>query len=92
MNFEQTREAAARAICQACEKNPEHKGDAHGNAKRWQDYLPMADSAIAALANGGVLVRLERHEGYEDVHPHLVAEDAIGGRWPGYTILADSAP
>lgn len=88
MNFEQTREATARAICLSSEENPEHVGDARGNAKRWQDYLPMADAAIAAITDGGVLVRLDRHEGYEDVNSHLVSEDAIGKRWPGYTTLA----
>ncbi len=81
------RERVARAICSACEENPEHSGDARGNARRWQDYLPIADAAIAALAGDGVLVRLDRPEGYEDVHPQLVSEDAIGERWPSYETL-----
>ena len=42
------REPVARAICKACEENPDHKGDARGNAFRWQDYLHVADAAIAA--------------------------------------------
>lgn len=39
-----------------------------------------------------VLVRLRRIEGYEDVHPELVAEDAIGDRWPEYETLTQDAP
>jgi hypothetical protein len=57
------RERVARAICLACDENPEHVGDASGNDKRWQDYLHVADAAIEALAGDGVLVRLERPEG-----------------------------
>lgn len=43
------RENLAKVICIACEENPDHSGDASGNAKRWQDYLPVADAAIASL-------------------------------------------
>lgn len=43
--------------------------------------------AIIELSDGGVLVRLARPEGYEDVAPELVAEDAIGDRWPEYETL-----
>lgn len=82
------REKVARAICVACHENPDHTGDARGNAKRWQDYLDCADAAIAALSGDGVLVRLDRPEGYEDVHPQLVSEDAIGDRWPSYETLS----
>lgn len=46
------REAVARAICSACDETPEHKGDAQGNAYRWQDYLPAADAAIGAWQRG----------------------------------------
>lgn len=88
MSFDQSREATARAICSALGENPDHAGDARGNQFRWQDYLAAADASIAAMAGTGVLVRLDRHEGYEDVHPHLVVEDAIGERWPSYTTLA----
>lgn len=31
-----------------------------------------------------VIVALKRPEGYEDVHPELVAEDAIKPDWPEY--------
>lgn len=86
-----TREKVARAICAACEENPEHTGDAQGNAKRWQDYLGCADAAIQALSGDGVLVRLDRHEGYEDVHPQIVAEDAIKENWPSYATLTEPA-
>ena len=82
-----TRDAVAWAICAACEERPDAAGDARGNEKRWQDYLDVADAAIAAMAGGGVLVCLHRHEGYEDAHPQLVAEDAIGDRWPSYETL-----
>lgn len=39
------------------------------------------------LAEDEVLVALKRPEGYEDVHPELVTEDAIGDRWPEYRII-----
>lgn len=82
------RERVARAICLACHEDPDHCGDAQGNEKRWQDYLGCADAALAALVADGVLVRLGRPEGYEDVHPHLLVDDAIGERWPDVEILA----
>lgn len=50
MSSEQLRERVARAICSACGENPDHIGDARGNQHRWQDYLPVADAAIAAMA------------------------------------------
>lgn len=45
---ERQRERVARAICKACDENPDHQGDAKGNAFRWQDYLAAADAAILA--------------------------------------------
>lgn len=45
----ETMEAIARACCIACEENPYDNGDARGNAHRWQDYLPVAEAAVAAL-------------------------------------------
>lgn len=45
-----TRERIAKAICAACDERPEHAGVAAGNRYRWQDYLPVADEAIAAIA------------------------------------------
>lgn len=83
----ETREAVARAICAACEDRPDALGDARGNEKRWQDYAAVADAAMAAMAGGGVLVRLDRPEDYDDVHPQLVAEDAIKETWPSYETL-----
>lgn len=50
-DIDKQREAVARAICISCEDNPDHTGDARGNAYRWQDYLDCADAAIAALAS-----------------------------------------
>ena len=46
--------AVARAICTACHENPDHKGDAGGNQYRWQDYLDVADAAIAAMSGDDV--------------------------------------
>lgn len=43
-------EAVARAICVACEENPDRQGDARGNEFRWQDYRDTALAAISALA------------------------------------------
>ncbi|CAK0780942.1 hypothetical protein CCP4SC76_7640017 [Gammaproteobacteria bacterium] len=40
------RESLARAICKACEENPDDRGDARGNDYRWQDYLDCADAAM----------------------------------------------
>lgn len=34
-----------------------------------------------------VLVALRRGEGYEDVHPQLVGEDAISPRWPAWRVV-----
>lgn len=43
-----------------------------------------------AIDDDEVLVALKRPEGYEDVHPQLVAEDAIEDEWPVYrTILPE---
>lgn len=42
---------------------------------------------IIELADDEVLVALKRGEGYEDVHPELVSEDAIGERWPEYRTI-----
>ena len=49
MDHDTQREAVARAICTACDENPNHLGDAGGNAHRWQDYLKAAEAAIAAM-------------------------------------------
>ena len=43
-------EAVARAICVACEENPDHQGDARGNEFRWQDYRDVALAAINAFS------------------------------------------
>lgn len=48
IDLQARRERVARAICIACGEQPDHKGDAQGNAYRWQDYLAAADAAIAA--------------------------------------------
>ena len=41
-------ESVAKAICKACEENPDSQGDCRGNDYRWQDYLPVAEAAITA--------------------------------------------
>ena len=43
------------------------------------------------LSAGGVLVRLNRPEGYEDVHPELVADDAINDRWEWYDVITQKS-
>ena len=43
-------EAVARAICVACEENPDRQGDARGNDFRWQDYRDVALAAISTIA------------------------------------------
>lgn len=48
--MDQELEQVARAICQACKENPDHQGDARGNAYRWQDYIPVAKAAMKAGA------------------------------------------
>lgn len=54
--IEQThREATARAICIACDEQPDHQGDCQGNEFRWQDYLPAADAAIQAMQSVGLI-------------------------------------
>lgn len=37
-----------------------------------------------------VLVALRRGDGYEDVRPQLVSEDAIGDRWPEYRTITEA--
>lgn len=39
------------------------------------------------IADDEVLVALKRGEDYDDVHPELVSEDAIGDRWPEYRTI-----
>lgn len=59
-----------------------------GNDHRWEDYLTVVDSAIAVLEGDGVLVRIGRPEGYEDVHPRLVADDAIREVRTDYEVIS----
>lgn len=70
----------------------------------WQARAALAAQPQAAPAEGGhtvtvtvelaadeVLVALKRGEDYEDVHPELVSEDAIGDRWPVYRTIHGAA-
>lgn len=54
---EGSKERIARAICEACDENPDFRGDCRGNEFRWMDYLPVANAAIDAVldeqANAG---------------------------------------
>lgn len=51
-------EAVARAICVACEENPDRRGDARGNKYRWQDYRDVALATISAFTAAVVKARL----------------------------------
>ena len=52
------------------------------------DIDRLRKGAISALAAGGVLIRLSRVEGYEDVCDELLAADAMEGiNWPSYEVL-----
>ena len=42
---------------------------------------------IIELADDEVLVALKRIEDYEDVHPEILADDAIGSRWPEWRTI-----
>lgn len=44
---------------------------------------------IVELADDEVLVALTRGDDYDDVHPELVSEHAIGDRWPVYRTIHD---
>ena len=46
---EESKERIARAICEACDENPDFRGDCRGNEFRWMDYLPVANAAIDAV-------------------------------------------
>jgi hypothetical protein len=50
---EEILERVARAICKACDENPDSTGDCRGNEYRWHDYTSIAMSAIAA-AQGSI--------------------------------------
>ena len=70
-----TIEMVARAIATILETND----------RNWEAYARTAKEAIEAMAGDGVLVRLDRIEGYEDVHPDILTEDAV--HWPSSQIL-----
>lgn len=42
-------EPVARAICTECGENPDHQNDARGNQYHWQNYIDLAQAAIAAV-------------------------------------------
>lgn len=45
---------------------------------------------VIELQPDEILVALKRPEGYDEVHPELVAEDAIKGTWPEYRTITQS--
>lgn len=42
---------------------------------------------IVELADDEVLVALKRVEGYEDVHPVILTDEAIGDGWPEWRTI-----
>lgn len=82
------REGLARVLAASFGDNPDGQADVQGNDHRWEDYLTVVDKVIAVLEDDGVLVRIGRPDGYEDVHPHLVVEDAIREVWTDYEVLS----
>ena len=42
---------------------------------------------IVELADDEVLVALKRIDDYEDVHPEILADDAIGDGWPEWRTI-----
>lgn len=42
---------------------------------------------IVELADDEVLVALKRIEYYEDVHPEILADDAIAGGWSSWRVI-----
>jgi len=54
-------EAVARAICVACEDNPNCQGDCRGNEFRWQDYRDAALAAISAFT----AAQQDKNDGYQ---------------------------
>jgi hypothetical protein len=62
-----------------------------------EDYLAITISGEkAGPVDGEVLVAIDRGEGYEDVHPDLVAEDCMGNAtergWRWRVVSASPAP
>lgn len=47
----------------------------------------MAKTITITIEDDEVLVALKRPEDYDDVHPELVAEDAIKETWPEYRTI-----
>ena len=60
------------------------------------DATRALTSEKAGPVDGEVLVAIERGEGYEDVHPELVAEDCMGNAaergWRWRVVSASHAP
>ncbi len=75
------REAAARAACEVCGDNPDHKGDARGNDYRWQDYLDVVDAVLAASHRQQPEVELTDAEIEALEGRAVVDRDAQGWGW-----------
>lgn len=80
--MDKTLEKIARAICLGCEENPDHQGDAQGNAHRWQDYIPVAKATMMAGA-GAHAAELEQLRAVADELIAFQAEYAEKAFEPG---------
>lgn len=82
------REDLARVLAASFGDNPDSRAHEPGNDRRWEDYLVVVDEVIAALEGDGVLARIGRPEGYEEVHPSLVVFDALRATWTDFEVLS----
>lgn len=71
-------EAVARAICVACEENPDHEGDARGNDFRWQDYRDAALAAISAIDAQPAAVDEAMVKRFLEAFQNTPGDEAIG--------------
>lgn len=91
MTNEEILEAAKEAGCQAkTDGFITYRDEPIGNMlERFAAIIERR--MLDKLSAGGVLVRLNRPEGYEDVHPELVADDAINDRWEWYDVITQKS-
>jgi len=48
--FSELTERVARVICESCQEDPDHNGDARGHTYRWMDYSDTAEVAVREVA------------------------------------------
>lgn len=63
--------------------------DMRDDAVAWS--VEFARRIVAELSSNGVLIKIHIPEGYEDVHPELVAEDAMVNSLFGYDVVSAMA-